>query len=162
MRVLAAVDLSSAALPTIKAGEWCARLLGGKLRILHVVQPLDLVLGPVDALDQAAYERHAREAFERLTAPLPAAEDQVVRTGLAVETIVAEAAAWHADVLVVGSHGKGWVDRLLIGSTTEHLVNALPTSVLVVPTAAATLKGGKTARPRSRRAKAPTGQRARR
>jgi Universal stress protein family len=34
---------------------------------------------------------------------------------------------------VVGSHGKGWVDRILIGSTTERLVTELPTSILVVP-----------------------------
>jgi len=34
---------------------------------------------------------------------------------------------------VVGSHGKGWVDRLLIGSTTERLLNRLPTSLLIVP-----------------------------
>jgi hypothetical protein len=76
-------------------------------------------------------------------------EDQVVRTGPAVETILAEVAAWQADVLVVGSHGKGWVDRLLVGSTTEQLVNALPASVLVIPTAAAAKKG-RGARPRTR------------
>jgi hypothetical protein len=79
-------------------------------------------------------------------------EDQVVRTGPAVATIVAEAAAWHADVLVVGSHGKGWVDRLLIGSTTEHLLNALPASVLVIPTAAAA-KQGRGTRPRTQKAR---------
>jgi len=150
-RVLAAVDLSGAAIPTIKAGERCAKLLGGKLRILHVLEPLRLLYLPVDALDQVAYERHAREAFERLVAPMPAVvlEDQVVRTGPAVETILAEVAAWQADVLVVGSHGKGWVDRLLVGSTTEQLVNALPASVLVIPTAAAAKKG-RGARPRTR------------
>jgi nucleotide-binding universal stress UspA family protein len=161
-RVLAAVDLSAAGVATIKAGERCAKLLGGTLRIMHVVEPLHLMLMPVDALDQAAYERDARQAFERLTASLPATvlEDQVVRTGPAVETIVAEAAAWHADVLVVGSHGKGWVDRLLIGSTTEHLLNALPASVLVIPTAAATVKQGRRARARAHRARATTEKRA--
>jgi nucleotide-binding universal stress UspA family protein len=46
---------------------------------------------------------------------------------------VNEAAAWRADVVVVGSHGKGWVDRLLIGSVTEDLLNNLPCAVLVVP-----------------------------
>jgi len=33
----------------------------------------------------------------------------------------------------VGSHGKGWVDRLIIGSVTEDLLNDLPTGVLVIP-----------------------------
>jgi nucleotide-binding universal stress UspA family protein len=147
-RVLAAVDLSDAAIRTIKAGERYAKLLGGKLRIVHVIEPLHLLLVPVEALDQAAYARYTRQAFEDMIAPLPATvlEDQVVRTGPAVETIVAEVAVWHANILVVGSHGKGWVDRLLIGSTTEHLLNALPASVLIVPTTAATPKKGRSAK----------------
>jgi hypothetical protein len=37
----------------------------------------------------------------------------------------------------MGSHGKGWIDRLLLGSVTERALNELPTSLLVVPTAAA-------------------------
>jgi hypothetical protein len=44
---------------------------------------------------------------------------------------------WRADLLVVGSHGKGWAERMLVGSVTERLINHLPTSLLVVPTRAA-------------------------
>jgi universal stress protein family protein len=40
--------------------------------------------------------------------------------------------SWNPTV-VVGSHGKGWVERLLIGSVTERLLNQLPSSLLVVP-----------------------------
>ncbi len=48
-----------------------------------------------------------------------------------------EAAEWPADLLVVGSHGKGWGTRMLVGSVTEQLISYLPTSLLVVPTAVA-------------------------
>jgi len=137
-RVLVAVDLSAAAVPTIKAAERLAKLLGARLRIVHVVEPLRLMYLPVDALDQAGYEQHSREAFERLTARLAKVvrEDQVLRTGPAAEAIAEEAAAWHADLVVVGSHGKGWVDRLLVGSTTERLLHMLPASLAVIPTGA--------------------------
>jgi len=37
------------------------------------------------------------------------------------------------DLVIVGSHGKGWVDRVLLGSTTERLLNKLPCPVLVIP-----------------------------
>jgi nucleotide-binding universal stress UspA family protein len=142
-RVLVAVDLSRAAVPTIRAAERFAKLLGARLRILHCVEPFSLAYLPVDALDQVAYERHSREFFERLLAPLASVvrEDQVVRTGRAVETIIEEAGAWRADLVVVGSHGKGWVDRLLVGSTTEQLLNALTVSVVVIPTATAAKRG---------------------
>jgi nucleotide-binding universal stress UspA family protein len=56
-----------------------------------------------------------------------------VRIGSAVGTIEDEAAAWRADVLVVGSHAKSWTQRLMLGSVSERLLNHLPTSLLVVP-----------------------------
>src|SRR5207244_9160649 len=42
-----------------------------------------------------------------------------------------------ADLLVMGSHGKGWATRVLVGSVTERLLNHLPTSLVVVPVVAA-------------------------
>ena len=150
-RVLVAVDVSTAAIPAIKAAERLARLLRARVRILHVVEPLRLLYLPVAALDQQAWEQRGRDAFERLLAPLAPVvpEDRVVRTGEVAETIAQEAAAWGADLLVLGSHGKGWVDRLLMGSTTERLLNYLPVSVLVVPTGAA--RKEKAATPRQSR-----------
>ena len=56
-----------------------------------------------------------------------------IQFGPAADTIRAVAGKWEADLVVVGSHGKGWVDRLLLGSVTEQLLNGLPTSLLVVP-----------------------------
>ena len=137
-RVLVAVDVSSAAIPAIKAAERLAQLLRAQVRILHVVEPIQLLYLPVAVIDQQAFEQRARDAFERLLAPLAplVREDRVVRTGPVAETIAQEAIAWHADLLVLGSHGKGWVDRLLMGSITERLLTFLPVSVLVVPAGA--------------------------
>ena len=56
-----------------------------------------------------------------------------MRRGRAAAAITSEVRQWNADLVVMGSHGKGWVDRLLIGSTSERLLNVLPTSMLVVP-----------------------------
>ena len=38
---------------------------------------------------------------------------------------------------MVGSHGKSWAERVLVGSVTERLLNHLPTSLVVVPVLAA-------------------------
>ena len=63
---------------------------------------------------------------------MPGAQ-KFVRHGTVVDTLLREATDWSADVLVVGSHGKGWAQRVLLGSVTESLINHLPTSLLVAP-----------------------------
>jgi nucleotide-binding universal stress UspA family protein len=65
-----------------------------------------------------------------------------LRFGQTLATIVHEAEEWPADLLVVGTHGKGWVERALLGSVTERLLHLLPTSLLVVPAHAAMLAQG--------------------
>ena len=65
----------------------------------------------------------------------PGAE-RLVRYGRPVETLLREATTWQADLLVVGSHGRGWAERVLVGSVTERLLNHLPTSLVVVPVGA--------------------------
>ena len=134
-RVLVAVDVSYAAVPTADAAVAFARLLGGPLRALHVIEPVPAVADVPFAVQSAEHEARSRERIERdVWTLLPIPDHQkVIRWGSAVDTIAREAAAWRADVVVVGSHGKGWVDRLLIGSATEQLLGDLPTAVLVIP-----------------------------
>jgi nucleotide-binding universal stress UspA family protein len=121
-RVLATVDLSSAARPTLDGAERYARLFGATLRVLHVVEPLPLIPELPVGMDGDMIRR-SEEELERSVWP------QISLPG--TERIVRE----HADLLVLGSHGRGWVDRLLIGSVTERLLNRLPTSILVIPVA---------------------------
>ena len=75
----------------------------------------------------------ARDVWPLIRAP---GVDTLVRYGTALETIQREAAEWRADVVVVATHGKGPVKRMLVGSVTEGLINHLPTSLLVVPAGA--------------------------
>jgi len=137
-RVLVAVDLSYASRPTLQAARRLADRLGAQLRVLHVVEPVRSRVGAArraDA-DPEALARTAAKILRRLVeAELGVGgAEPVVRQGPAAEEIVAEAASWGADVIVMGSHGKGWVDRLLVGSATERLLATLPTALLVVPT----------------------------
>ena len=134
-RVLVAVDVSYAADPTVKVAKGYAQLFSAELRIMHVIEPLPLIAALPIALDQNAYYRISEEQFNKTAEQLAEGidADVVVRHGSADEAVAAEVGAWKADLLVVGSHGKGWVDRLLVGSTTERILNHLPTSTLVVP-----------------------------
>jgi nucleotide-binding universal stress UspA family protein len=133
-RVLAAVDVSGAAQPTIAAAERFALAQGAQLRVMSVLEPLP-VLPEASSYPTTEFYNMLEEQIIREVWPLVKAREaeKVVRYGMPLDRITEEAAAWEADLLVVASHGKGWLDRLLIGSVTERLLNQLPTSLLVLP-----------------------------
>ncbi|HJS41901.1 MAG TPA: universal stress protein [Gemmatimonadales bacterium] len=140
-RVLVAADLSKAAGPTLGLAERFARLVGAELRVLTVFEPLpDMpAMSPVDPTEYFAL---AQDTLQREIWPLvktPTVE-KLVRHGTVVDTLLREATDWKADVLVIGSHGKGWGQRVLLGSVTEQLINHLPTSLLVAPVGVAAAK----------------------
>jgi nucleotide-binding universal stress UspA family protein len=134
-RVLASVDLSYAAKPVIAMAEQWASLFGAQLRLLSVVEPMPVVPGVTlkvgdDEVYHAAEQLLDLQVWPHITRP---DTETVVRRGRAAAAIADEATQWQADLLVLGSHGKGWASRLLIGSTSERLLHLLPVAMLVVP-----------------------------
>jgi nucleotide-binding universal stress UspA family protein len=83
----------------------------------------------------AELERHARATLDEALAGLdePAAVERVVTEGPAWRALVDAAAG--ADLLVVGSRGRGGFSGLLLGSTSHAVVTHAPCPVVVVPTA---------------------------
>jgi nucleotide-binding universal stress UspA family protein len=59
--------------------------------------------------------------------------EHITEVGDAVTAILRSAAEHHADVIVVGSHHKGFMQRLFVGSVSEDLVRHADRPVLVVP-----------------------------
>jgi nucleotide-binding universal stress UspA family protein len=150
-RILVALDASAAARPTIAGAERLATVFDAELRALSVLEPIP-VIPNVPTPDMSAYYAWCEEELKRDVWSLirtPAVKT-VLRYGMPVETILREAAQWQADLVVVGSHGKGWTERLLLGSVTERLLNQLPTSLLIIPAAVK-------ARKRQRAERAPEG-----
>lgn len=134
-RILVAADLSYAAKPAIETAQRWAELLGAQLRVLHVVEPVPVVPGITLGVADDDVFLSCERAVDAEIKPLVASPgaDIVIRRGRAAAAITSEARQWRADLIVVGSHGRGWVDRLLIGSVSERLLNVLPASMLVVP-----------------------------
>jgi nucleotide-binding universal stress UspA family protein len=134
-KIIVAIDLSDATPATLTGAIQFATPLTAQLRVLHVVEPLPSIPDVGIQLDEGEHLRLAevgvRELVDELRPELPL--EQAVRCGAPARTVAEEATQWGADLVVVGSHGKGWVDRVLLGSTTERLLNRLPCSVLVIP-----------------------------
>jgi nucleotide-binding universal stress UspA family protein len=137
-RVLVAVDLSPAAGPTLAAARTYADVFGAQLRAVCVIEPLPVIPDvPLTIAPEEYYKLSETRLQRDVWSQLGPRVERAARYGLPVETLLREATDWKADLLVVGSHGKGWAERVLMGSVTEKLLGHLPTSVLVVPVAKA-------------------------
>jgi len=84
-----------------------------------------------DAMVRAARAELGTFLRERVEAG-PQAEP-VVRVGPVADEIVDEARDWDADLLVVGTHARGWGDRMLLGSMAETTLRDAPCNVLAIP-----------------------------
>ncbi len=117
-RLLVAVDDSYALGPTLEMARRLVQLFGGEIRVVHASRFPPVTFRGLARKVQRILNSHAE--LEVVDGTPNAIIDDIATT-------------WKADVVVVGSHGKGWIDRTLLGSTTIALLNKLPTSLLVVP-----------------------------
>lgn len=143
MRILIALDgsaSSDAATSTVVAQMKTDDVI---VRLLHVLDAFPARLAEAEGSraypDFAAARLEERRAAERLLADTAA---KLRSAGFRVETtvqegdprgaILDEAAAWNADLIVVGSHGRTGLQRVLMGSVSEAVVRHAPCSVEVV------------------------------
>jgi nucleotide-binding universal stress UspA family protein len=135
-RLLLATDLSDAsASATDQAFELAGRL-GASLLVVSVIDPGSLLLpgGRVRArIDQV---RERREQLAQVLVERGRDEGVevsfLVWTGDPGDEIVEAARSERADMVLVGSHGRGAVGRFFLGSVSEHVVRHAPCPVLVV------------------------------
>jgi universal stress protein A len=139
--ILVATDFSEPSEVAVRYGRTLAEAFDARLHILHVV-PDSLALPwatMADGLAMADVQRHWEEdAIERLQRMLPESDRAAVRAVLATRTgdpvrqITGYATDAHADLLVLGTHGRGPVAHILMGSVAERVVRTAPCPVLTV------------------------------
>lgn len=139
-RVLLTTDLSDFSAQTLRLGVEMVRALATgdevEMRTLLVVGD-DLATPPAARLSVLQrIEAEGLRPFLERAAPAQVDTQARVRLGDAAREILVEAGEWGADMVVVGSHGRGGVSRFLIGSVAESVVRHALCDVLVVPAAA--------------------------
>jgi nucleotide-binding universal stress UspA family protein len=139
-RVLCALDLGETAPATVARAAALTSALPADLVVLHVVRgPAEGPPGPArDGARPSAPDavQGAREGLAALIADarIPSGRvRQEVLVGAPRDAIVDAVSETGADLVVVGSHAGGVLDRQFIGSTTLHLLRKADCDVLVVP-----------------------------
>lgn len=146
MNVLVAVDESSHSEAALAAVVRRFQPESVTVRVMHVVEwprnlaaPFSFAEGPSAAETilavHEAMRNDGRRLIERAVSRLREARFTVESTlveGDVRRAILDEAAAWPADLIVLGSHGRTGLTRLLLGSVSEAIVRHAPCSVEVV------------------------------
>ena len=137
-RILCATDFSDTAEAAWAAARELGRTQRAELILVHVFTELP-VYPDVAVLEvQRVWEEQRawveRELAERVTAATARGLTArwVLKTGVAPESIVEAAAETHADLIVIGTHGRTGLSRLVIGSVAERVVRLAPGPVLTM------------------------------
>jgi nucleotide-binding universal stress UspA family protein len=139
-RILVPTDFSEESRMALSYGVALAERLGGVLHVLHVVEavvnvsPLPQEFGARDELDRAIGESAWGELNQLLSA-----EDRgrlkvefAVEWGIPFTEIIRYAQARRIDLIAMGTHGRGGVKRLILGSVAENVVRSASCPVLTV------------------------------
>jgi nucleotide-binding universal stress UspA family protein len=136
-RIMVATDFSEQAERALARAGALTQSFGSELTLLHVHDPrVPVVPMGVPAIDEPQLRNWAREQLAKLASER-LEDDARVRSELLVEPSAPDAICRHAEesateLLVLGTHGRRGVTRLLIGSVAERVVRHAHCPVLVV------------------------------
>jgi nucleotide-binding universal stress UspA family protein len=115
---------------------------GGELVLLHVLSEAPLYRESLTTDVHAVYDGARRWAETALEERVAAARTEglsaraALRSGVAYREIVALATDERADLIVIGTHGRGGMDRALLGSVADRVVRLAPCAVMTIRAAA--------------------------
>jgi nucleotide-binding universal stress UspA family protein len=141
-RILVPIDGSSTANRGLKEALRLAKIHKAQLCVLHVVEEFFITQAGEAIV-------HAEEMFEAMRAHgkrvLSRAQALAARHGVRTRVVLVEsitnpvadvvtrqARRWHADLIVLGTHGRRGLRRVVLGSDAEQIVRTTPVPVLLV------------------------------
>ena len=142
-RILVPVDGSPTSTQGLSEALRLARMSGGQVRLLHLVDTLSL------ALTLGAYGAFSGDIADDLRKEgekiLKSCRQQALDAGVTADVVMEEGTrgrlaelvqeqvrSWPADVVVLGTHGRRGVGRMVLGSDAEQVARSSPVPVLLV------------------------------
>ena len=140
--ILVATDFSEPSAVALDYGRDLARSYGATLHVVHVIENRLALHGPEIGFAYAEVERNIEAAVLRDLEAALSADDRgtlnartvITRGGNASHAITEYAKHNAIDLIIVGTHGRGAIQRFLVGSVAERVMRTAPCPVLTVRT----------------------------
>lgn len=150
-KVVIALDYDPTAKKVAETGYLLAKNLGAEVVLLHVIadpvyysspeySPImgltgEMGTNPMQLDNIEGLLEVSRNFLEKLKHHLgDETINIVVKEGDFAETILKSAREMHADIIVMGSHSKKWLEKIVMGSVTENVLNETLIPMFIVPT----------------------------
>ena len=141
-RILVAIDGSHTAELALQEAIKLAKELRAQLRVVNVVDEISLNWPEGGDFEEVkeTFRKSGRKILEKadaemrkagMTADIKMLEIETFGHHVA-DTIAAEAETWPADLIVIGTHGRRGVNRLLLGSVAESVARVATKPVLLI------------------------------
>jgi len=142
MKILIAIDVSDFAQAVVKnvaARPWPPNT---EMKVLHVVEPPSITMGREMSGPDPEFEMVWSALREQSKDLVTKAAEKLRAAGLSVVTALADgdpkseiidvADEWHADMIILGSHGRKGLSRFLMGSVSEAVARHAHCSVEII------------------------------
>jgi nucleotide-binding universal stress UspA family protein len=132
--ILCPVDFSPVSEHALRVGLAFGREVGASVTVLHVVRVPDPLIAKKDFVDYLAgtYQAQLQSLIERVSAPGDS-HTFAYRQGDPVGEIVSYAETIAADLIVMGTHSRTGMARLLLGTVAERVLRLSTVPVLTIP-----------------------------
>jgi nucleotide-binding universal stress UspA family protein len=139
--LLVAIDFSEVTDRVVEQAARLAQAFSSRVRLVHIAEPdpdfVGYEAGPESVRGQVASElRDEHRKVQELADGLRGHGIDVMALsiqGATVEKILEEAHRADADLIVMGSHGRGGLSRVVMGSVSEGVLRKAACPVLIVP-----------------------------
>jgi len=139
-KVLIALDYDVTSKKVAEEGYSLAHSMGAEAILLHVISELPVyysesnytheykvdLLGDLNKTTQAFLDKIKKHLGDD-------AVQTVLKDGEIADTILKTAKEMNADIIVVGSHSRKWLETIILGSQAEDVITNSPIPVLIVP-----------------------------
>ncbi len=150
-KILIALDYNPTAQKVAEQGYSLAKTMGAEVILVHVITDptyystndyspimgfggyMDVSQFPLDSVDRL---KQASQHF--LDKTKHHLDDEVIQTevkeGDIADSILKTAKEVHADIIVLGSHSRKWLDNIVLGSVAEDVLNHSTVPLYIIPT----------------------------